>query len=439
MGALTGNGSCYMDLATAFHRLNTPVQVHGVSNASLVAEVEAACVNEERKRLARGHRAVPRKALTVATGLDSGTVVLRPIDALQRLARATALNFSEDVLALNQAWSWLRYLGAFDHRGDPPSLTLHRGALRGVRANQRRVVSEELGVGFGILLAEHWCQSLGAPSSVDVVDVDNILGSPSTFPNWAQAAGSRRQPDYLLQYQDPANSTQYQSRLLETKGTVARSNATGQLARASTQLASLHLDGNPVQGVAIVTVSNSDDLSYLAIDPEAGRSSWAPDDSRIDAAKYETPVMRRQDGLLFANRDEFLSSARVAANASLAEFAGLDHVKDQWIRGERRESTGRKRREPKSASLDHSDYFGVEFTLPVGNGEGTVTVFQGVHTDVASALETGKEGLVRQAQDKFREANPPEKRRAAEGHLSEERAVTSVSGEGAILRLTQNA
>ena len=68
-----------------------------------------------------------------------------------------------------------------------------------------------------------------------------------------------------------------------------------------------------------------------------------------------------------------------------------------------------------------------------------MTVFQGVHTDVASALETGKEGLVRQAQDKFREANPPEKRRAAEGHLSEERAVTSVSGEGAILRLTQNA
>lgn len=90
-----------------------------------------------------------------------------------RLARATRPLVSDDVYDRYRHWGWLRYLGIFDQH--PAGRLGLSDAGVAVRANQRRVMSEDLGVGFGCLVAEKWCRELGATSPVTLVDVDLAL------------------------------------------------------------------------------------------------------------------------------------------------------------------------------------------------------------------------------------------------------------------------
>ncbi|GAA3783831.1 hypothetical protein GCM10022225_84960 [Plantactinospora mayteni] len=96
-------------------------------------------------------------------------------------------------------WGLLRYLGLFAV-GSGGSLVLSTAGRR-IVGNQRRVTSEELGIGFAVYLAETWAESrrLGA-STVRTVDIDAALASGSISVGGlrvlVEQTGSR--PDYLL-------------------------------------------------------------------------------------------------------------------------------------------------------------------------------------------------------------------------------------------------
>lgn len=416
-----------MDIREAMLRMTTPVFMPGVSDATLVQKVIA-------KQHGAGSSGPRPKTPTPALGLGVGGVTVRPVDALHRLSRVTALTVEDDVYAVYEHWGWIRYLGAFGHVGSSPRLTLDQGALRHVHANQRRVMSEDLGVGFGVLLAEEWCRAMGATGTIRTTDVDKALRDNQGFLGLTQAPGAKRQPDYLLQYSSPVAATVLESRLLETKGTVDRGNGITQLAHAMTQLASLVLDGSTPQGIAISTVSTTSGVTYLAVDPEGESDPWTPEESTIDKAKTNRPTVRGREEALYVNRDEFFASATVTANATLADFAGLDEITATWLP---EDAVLRSRRRPRSARripLDIGEYSGVEFSISAPGSDDLVTVFQGVERGVEEALRSGNDERVREAQQRFSSAVGA--RSVTTSQQPSDREAIAVSDEGAILRVT---
>lgn len=253
-----------MTIQDAIRLMAQTTKISMESDAALVGDITL-------RQAALAAAANPRQGvrqklpLIQAVGVQ-GDLALRPISAMLELARGTALNDDPEVAAFARRWSTLRYLGVFANHGRNTKLRLNRGALQFIGPNQRRVLSEDLGIGFGIMVAKHWCRTRDPRvGPITVIDVDKALHR-GTVPNLL-LAGSR-QPDYLLSYPDPTNSSLTTYELLETKGTVNATTARGQLARAATQLAGLTVSGSAMTGLAVATVSNVNGLGVLAVDPE---------------------------------------------------------------------------------------------------------------------------------------------------------------------------
>lgn len=416
-----------MNVRTAIQMMTTQVSLPGESDAALVQNVVT-------KQRASGASAPSPKSPIPAVGLDGGGISVRPIEALHRLARVTALTIESDVYALYEHWGWIRYLGAFGHISSPRQLSLDQGALQHVHANHRRVMSEELGIGFGVLLAEHWCRAMGATGSIRITDIDRALRDSRILSGLTQAPGALRQPDYLLQYASPTVPSAQESRLLETKGTVSRGNAIGQLAHAMTQLSSLVLDGSTLQGVAISTIATTRGISYLAVDPKEDSEPWHPEEDAIDRAKIRRPTVSDLNGVKHVSREELLSSAAVTANAALADFAGLNEVASRWLPEDEVLHT-RSQRSIKHKLLDYGDYSGVEFSISAPEGDGVLRVFQGVERGVEEALRSGNDERVRAAQERFSRSLGDSGATAGYQQPSDSEA-TAVSDEGAILQVT---
>jgi hypothetical protein len=142
-------------------------------------------------------------------------MILRPVEALHWLSYATSPRYQDDLLDRYMHWALVRYIGLFERReeGPPcPALTLNQPGQR-IRGNQRRVTSEEMGIGFGALLANCWFAQTGAVGlPIGIVDVDAALDDRYIF-----AGGSRqavravddRRPDYLLIAPDPTARRRY--------------------------------------------------------------------------------------------------------------------------------------------------------------------------------------------------------------------------------------
>jgi hypothetical protein len=122
------------------------------------------------------------------------------------------------------------------------------GAGQRIVGNQRRLSSEEMGIGFGALLATRWFKATGATAGVpiSIVDIDAALDD-----RYIYAAGSRkaissvgaRRPDYLIICHDPTMRGRYRVRVLECKGTRTTSYAVQQLVSAVEQLNGIKVAG----------------------------------------------------------------------------------------------------------------------------------------------------------------------------------------------------
>jgi hypothetical protein len=204
-----------VDLARAFHIVGSCGRLDGVGGWTLVKRVQ------ESPNLADGS-----KSLSPAIGLEDGLTIY-PFRALHWLSYATRPRYQDDLVDTYLYWGLARYIGLFEHsdEGVPvPKLTLSDAGRR-IRGNQRRVTSEEMGIGFGVLLASHWFERTGAaglPVSVVDVDVDVALDDRYVFAGgsrYAVRAIKDRRPDYLLVAPDPSDPRRYRIRALECKGT----------------------------------------------------------------------------------------------------------------------------------------------------------------------------------------------------------------------------
>jgi hypothetical protein len=220
-----------MDLSRACHVAGSLVRFRGTSDRQLTQRIQDA------PNFADGS-----KPLTPAAGLENG-VTLVPFRALHWLSYATRPRYQDDLLDMYLHWALARYIGLFEHHSEGsslPALTLSEAGQR-IKGNQRRVTSEEMGIGFGALLANYWFERTGAAGlPVGIVDVDAALDDRYIFAGGSRhavrATGDRR-PDYLLVAPDPSSRRRYRVRALECKGTSSSIGyAVRQLASATEQL-----------------------------------------------------------------------------------------------------------------------------------------------------------------------------------------------------------
>lgn len=311
-----------MDVSEAMHIVNSQVLVRGRSDEALIDRVRY-----------MPEFSAPIKKLLPAAGLTVG-VSLRPIEALHLLSLATSPRYQDDLFDTYVQWGLLRYLGFFElsYDGYPlPGLAVSEAGRR-IVANQRRVTSEETGIGFGALLAIRWFQATGATANVpiSVVDIDAALDD-----RYIYAAGSRqavraigaRRPDYLIICHDPALPRHYRVRVLECKGTRSADYAVRQLASAVEQLGGIRVAGRIPAGLAVSTITAHNGVSYLALDPEDVDEAYEVNSNTIE----RTASFRLSDSDPADVSPVELTSAAVRASwATLADFGGNLSALERW-------------------------------------------------------------------------------------------------------------
>lgn len=434
--AATRRQHCDHESGRGAQRHATPVWVAGRSDHNLVTAVQNE-LNVMAAKAAAAGQTLPMKPLSVAIGVTGGLGV-RPIDALHQLAKATRPLIPDDVYHWYRHWAWLRYLGIFDVSG--ANLGLSAAGLR-VRANQRRVMSEEVGVGFGILVAEQWCRHLGATGPITVVDVDLALYEGRM---WVELHAGRlrvggRQPDYLMVYPDPSNPQAVTFKTVECKNTASAANVTGQLARAATQLASLSLGGSPPQGIAVDTISDRAGVRYRAIDPdeEAGADTLSIAERELQRARQPADVARSDNGVISLPAGEFIANSLLVGMGTLADYAGNLSAAAEFLPPVTRERLQRVPRDRTIRETEDGQFVGVEQLLPTPGGE-QLRAFSGVAASVDAALSTGSIEAVRAAQEEFQQMRPS-RTPAGEPRASSrsEDPVVATSSDGSVLILNR--
>ncbi len=265
----------------------------------------------------------PPKGIVPAAGLVSG-IRLQPAEALHRLALATQPPYPDELIELYQRWAPLRYLGFFAH--DKAGRLVVSDAGREIRGNQRRVTSEELGIGFAVRIAEDWIRDRGLrPGLIEVVDVDLLRkqGFLKLHGRKLTVEDDGKHPDYLLIAHVPGSRWPFRLFFLECKGTARADYAVRQLAGAVIQLDGIQIGGAPLPGLAVSTVTSRDTVAYRAVELECDGVEAAPDDRRVARGN-----MRTLD-------DEATFAALRIAWTALADFGGNLRAAAEWAQDER--------------------------------------------------------------------------------------------------------
>lgn len=400
--------------------------VRTLSDASLAQKIS----DLQQQYLANDPTLPVKAVIAPADGLN-GPLDARPIAVMLELARGTALNVSDAVASFGRRWSTLKYLGLFENAAPAGTLNLSPTVLGEVGANQRRVISEELGIGFAAHAAKHWCRTrFPGVGAISVIDVDRTLLNGS-MPS-LQRNGSR-QPDYLLAFDDPKSPGHRRFEVLESKGTVSTATARSQLGRAVTQLAGLTVHGRAMTGLAVSTVSNQNGITLLAVDPEEVPVSWGPNRSATDHWRGDQPNWSGEEPVIDFAPDELAAKATNVDNATLAEYAGLSSTTRQWLTRFGTEGRSDILAETK-AGPDGTSFLGQEFVFQVGPE--VVRVFQGVESDVAEGLRSVDPIAVLQAQRNKRPSPDDVEDVLKSGVGRDAASVVATSSDGAVLQIT---
>lgn len=215
-----------MDLHQALYAINAPVHVRGTADHTLARWVEQT-VTAGGPTTSHSQA----KAIGPAAGLENG-VHLRAIDALHRLALVTGPRFQDDLHDVYARWALHRYLGTFDHAW-PDRLVLSDPARR-VAGNQRRVMSEELGIAIGLEITAEWLRTrFGRRAPVLFVDIDTALtegGVPFGGRLLRVHQIDTVRPDYVAVAN--VGGGRYRLALVECKGSTSSTYARRQLVNA---------------------------------------------------------------------------------------------------------------------------------------------------------------------------------------------------------------
>lgn len=411
-----------MNLLDAVRTLGTVAKISVASDQTLADSI---AVGQAAKHPNLAQKAV----ITPAIGLH-GDLAVCPISALLELARGTVLNYHSSVGAFANNWSILRYLGIFSLNSSG-YLQLDKDALKFIGPNQRRVLSEDLGIGFGIVAGKRWCRKrTHGLGPVGVIDVDRALYKGSV----PHLKAGIRQPDYLLAYQDPKKNGAMIYDLLETKGTVNRSTAKDQLSRAVTQLAGLTVNHKPMTGIAVSTVSNASGFHVMAVDPDEDPATWEPEDPALERWRASQDRSRQDAAQLDVSAEELFANATNVGYASLARFGGHYQAARKWLpnvnAGQSALSDSDVRRDTAAGV-----FFGAEHFIEIPGTHKRLRVYQGVAEGVLNGLKALDVSAVMNAQRAFAEVSGDETDALA-GRGGNTESPSALTSDGSMLEVS---
>lgn len=411
-----------MDLGHAIYVVGRPVWVEGRSDKSLIDTITS------HPAWAGG------KPLSPALGLEAGAPV-RPVDVLMRLAYVTRPRFQDDVYDAYLQWALMRYLGIFDlwWDGQQDALCLSDAGRR-IVGNQRRVASEDLGIGFGALLAERWIESLlRASVPIRMVDVDVALADGGIVAGGAvkpvQQTSAHR-PDYLVVVDDPTIRGRFRVKVLECKGTKSRAHSLKQLVHAANQLGGLSVAGRVPQGLAVSTVVTNRNVAFSAIDPSDDDDIYVDLDDLGRATRSEFRLPGYEGGNRISEEElgAVVGASLRSSWANLADFGGNSEGYFRWAPPSMREKQIRAPRDRAGAETPIGDAYGIRASFTIQSRQ--LDVFYGIEATIDRFLSGGDEGAITEAQLAFAQRTSDLKLA-----VSEESFALSAGSDGAILYL----
>ncbi|MEU4556542.1 hypothetical protein [Micromonospora violae] len=380
-----------------------------------------------------------------------GEATVRPMDVLLRLAVATKPQYQTDLYEVHRHWSLLRYLGLFDP--DPDGQLRLSSAGRRIVGNQRRVTSEELGVGFAVHRAQEWVAARwpGA-TAIGVIDIDVALSSGVIRAGAVTSSvvqRGRRRPDYLLIAESPGSADRYHYAVVECKGTKGWRYGLDQMASACVQLRGVAVEGRQPPGLAVGTVL-ADDWVWcraLELSPERRRhheptaypaelSEPVEDTAEVHVERemFEQAVHVDMDEEASLSAENLVRAGTQASWASLADFAGNDYAFQRWAPPVFRTNLDRDVRARPQRVARHTrgglDVVGIRNLITLPGGE--LEVVFGLVAEVDEALADRDADRVIEAQRSVagRRAQEPDVAGREPGD-----DVTAVSDDGAVLML----
>jgi hypothetical protein len=182
------------------------------------------------------------------------------------------------------------------------------------------VASEELGIGFGVLLASMRIRDeLGPGVPVGIVDVNVLLRG--------SRAGSSRRPDYLLVAGSDGAAPDGMAYFLECKGT-NDPRACGQQPTTAVQQITRPVLGYPAHaGLVVSTVAGATQVSCVALEL-TDSDVEKPEDSG-EEPRYVSGADSARDALP-GLPDMFISAALRSSWSMLGHYAGNETAVRRW-------------------------------------------------------------------------------------------------------------
>ncbi|MGO4343180.1 hypothetical protein [Pedococcus sp. 2YAF34] len=313
-------------------------------------------------------------------------------------------------------------------------------------------MSEELGVGFAVLLSERWMRGRvpGSPT-FRTVDIDVALANRSIKAARArksvEAVGAHR-PDYILIGDHPSSRGRMRVAMLECKGTKSPRHSLTQLVRASHQLRGVAIAGRRPAGLAVSTIIGDSHITFNALqllpdDDKPHSGPWAagapPTHADSDVEVVDVDVDRLGPDSpdttiepIAARGVEMAAIGLKSSFAFLADFSGDDEAFRRWAPGLVRAKLGRgaedRRNRTEVTTADGTRYIGVRNRISLPGGD--IHAFMGVRQDLDRALHSGDPSAVLDVQRSVHSTDMSPRR---EGVTE---SVEAIGTDGAALILT---
>ena len=348
--------------------LTIPRHVTIESSQSLLASVQAKQAEQNARLQAKSRPPPLRKGrLAVVPKFDpSRTVPISPIRLLHRLGVITT-PVIPNLADISSTWAIIRYLWAFELSDGTPNypLRLSRAAL-GIDVHQKRLMSDQIGVGMAALVME---SHFNAPRAADVA----VALNEQVLPVELTEATS---PDYLFW-----NAQQTAYYVVECKGTrSSRNTALEQLRRGTEQVPSLRFtDGRQTPTALVIgTRLTGNGTEVLIIDPP-------PDEEEPQGV-----IRRGANEWEISDSKEFQRVAGIVSELKILGYAAADQaveaiVRRRWPQMVEAWPTWTRRTVVRENMF--GKFSGVQQTLPFLD-DVRVEIFQGIgHGVLAGHLE----------------------------------------------------
>lgn len=192
----------------------------------------------------------------------------------------------------------------------------------------RTAISDELGVAFSLLAAEHWLRETYSLDVIDIVDVEQVLGGVLGRRKVSNVVGASRRPDWLVLGAHTGSNGPVKVFSLESKGASRgdespNAHHASSLASAVEQLSSMEVDAKVPIGLASLAITGAGPVVVKAVDP-----GYGSDDVHITSPMIEEMIEEDPAAKPSAPSDEQTgpSTAEVATAITLQSLRNVAQI-----------------------------------------------------------------------------------------------------------------